>query len=82
MPAWINHPEWGYFVGEFLGLGFYESHIKAGDCSPEERPIEFKNIEEAQRYLDLWANGACGSYVTIVPPLVKGGQDVNPRTRR
>jgi len=43
----------GLFVGEILGLGFFEK-------SPEgqgETPVEFESQQEAQSYLDSWVGG-------------------------
>ena len=59
MPYYIKDRELGKFVGEFLGFGFYEEHIKVGDCSPEERPIPipFSSREEAQAYMKSWTGG-------------------------
>ena len=56
----------GLFVGEFMGLGLFESHIKAGDCSPDEEPIlplRFESEEEAENYLDSWEGGRAGCTV-------------------
>ncbi len=64
MTAYIWHPEWGYFVGECLGFGFFEKDIKAGDISPDERPIAFESSEQAQEYLGEWRSGPCGCIVT------------------
>jgi hypothetical protein len=52
--------EEGLFIGEFLGLGFFEISIKDGDCSAEERPIKFGSKEEAQEFLDSWVGGPAG----------------------
>ena len=56
MPFYIKDPELGLFVGECLGLGFYEAH-KGEDISNEEQPIPFNSKEEAQKYLDSWSGG-------------------------
>ena len=68
MPWYIKSPDMGYFVGEFLGLGFFESHIEAGDCSEEEHPIEFESQENAQTFLDSWTGGTAGCFVTNEEP--------------
>ena len=67
MPWYIKSPEWEYFVGSFLGLGFFEIHIDDGDCSEEERPIEFESQEEAQTFLNSWVGGTAGCFVTNEP---------------
>jgi len=56
MPWFIKSAEEGRFVGEFLGLGFFETD-RGEDCSPEEEPIQFSSQEEAQTYLDSWNGG-------------------------
>jgi len=55
--------EEGLFIGECLGLGFFECSIKDGTCSPEEKPIEFPSKEEAQKHLDSWTGGTAGCSV-------------------
>jgi len=57
MPFYIKDPEMGKFIGECMGLGFYEASIEAGDCSSEEKPIPFETEEEAQTYLNSWSGG-------------------------
>ena len=66
--AWIKSREHGYYVGSCLGLGFFQSHIEDGTLSPDERPIEFDSVDEAQRYLDSWVGGSGDCYVTVVAP--------------
>lgn len=57
MPFYIKDKEFGLFIGEFMGLGFYESSIETGECSPLEKPIPFDTKEEAQKFLDSWSGG-------------------------
>jgi hypothetical protein len=56
MPYYIKSEEFGLFVGECLGFGFYEANIEDGDCSPEEEPVSFSSREEAQRYMNSWVD--------------------------
>lgn len=67
MKAYIRSKELGRFIGAFIGLGLFEFHIQDGQCSPEERPIEFESEVEAQRYLDSWTGGKADCYVEVVP---------------
>lgn len=57
MAVYIRSKSGGRFIGEFLGLGMFEVTIEAGDCSPNEKTIEFASREEAQAYLDSWVGG-------------------------
>lgn len=57
MSFFIQDKELGLFVGECMGLGFYEAHIKDGTLSPNEKPVPFESREEAQAYLDSWIGG-------------------------
>jgi hypothetical protein len=57
VPYYIKDAEFGLFIGLWKGLGFYEAHVEAGTCSPEERPLPFDTKEEAQCFLDSWSNG-------------------------
>jgi hypothetical protein len=57
MAIYIKSPTLGRFIGEFIGLGMFEASIEAGDCSPDEKPIEFPSVTEAQTYLDSWVGG-------------------------
>lgn len=57
MPYYIKSETLGKFVGEFLGMGFYEAHIKSGDCDPEELPTPFYTDEEAKTYMKGWVHG-------------------------
>jgi hypothetical protein len=63
MPVYIRSKSNGRFIGEFLGLGFFESSIEDGDCSPNEEPIEFPSVEEAQTFLDSWSGGPSDCFV-------------------
>lgn len=56
MPWFIKSKELGRFVGEFLGLGFFELD-RGFDCSLEEQPIQFSSREEAEKYLNSWEGG-------------------------
>lgn len=57
MPYFIKDKELGLFVGECMGLGFFEAHIKDGTLSPEEKPIPFDTEQQAQDFLDSWSGG-------------------------
>lgn len=63
---YIKADDLGYFVGECLGLGFFESHIDDGTLDPCERPCEFDSREDAQQFLDRWVGGGGGCYVTDI----------------
>ncbi len=56
MPWFIRSKEEGRFIGEFLGLGFFETD-QGGDCSLEEKPIQFSSQDEAEKFLDSWEGG-------------------------
>jgi len=60
---YIRSKSLGLFVGECLGLGFYEAHIKDGTLSKEEKPIEFATREEAEAYLNSWTGGRADCFV-------------------
>ena len=64
---YIRSPDQGYFIGSFLGLGFFEASIEDGDCSEAERPCEFDSRADAETYLASWIGGPCGCVVTDVP---------------
>lgn len=57
MPYYIKgRDDEGLFVGECLGLGFFQ--IDCGvDCSPDEKPVEFSSRKEAEEYLNSWVGG-------------------------
>lgn len=57
MPYYIKDAELGLFVGECLGLGFYEIHIKDGTLSPLEKPIPFDSEKQAWDFLKTWSGG-------------------------
>lgn len=56
----------GLFVGEFLGLGFFEANKETGDISPNEKPVEFESRKQAQDFLDSWIGGKSDCYVVEV----------------
>jgi hypothetical protein len=64
---YIKSPSEGYFIGECLGLGFFENS-RGIDTSPHERPVEFESQEKAQAYLDSWVGGSADCFVTNEPP--------------
>lgn len=66
--AYIYHPDEGYFVGECLGLVFYQSSIKDGTLSPVERPIEFNDVDGAKDYMASWIASDGKAYITVTPP--------------
>ena len=68
MTWYIVSPDLGYFIGHFLGLGFFTRDIKDGTCDPCERPVEFESQEEAQNYLVSWVGGTAGCFITNKPP--------------
>ncbi len=53
----------GWYVGTFLGLGFFEQHVKDDDCSIAERPVEFESFTEADEFLESWCGGRAGCQV-------------------
>ena len=71
MKAYIYHPiedgYGGYFVGECLGLCFYESAV-GNDLSPDEKPIEFPTVSEAIDYVRSWIASDGKDFVTTDPP--------------
>jgi hypothetical protein len=54
-----GYDEEGLFIGECLGLGFFECS-KGVDCSPYEKPVAFNTKDEAQKFLDSWSGGHAG----------------------
>jgi hypothetical protein len=67
MKWYIKSPTEGYFIGECLGLGFFEND-RGIDTSPAERPIEFESQYEAQVYLNSWVGGCADCFVTNESP--------------
>jgi len=65
---YIKSKSLGYFIGSFLGLGFFESHIENGECDSRERPIEFLSKNEAEDYLNSWIGGTIDCFVTQEKP--------------
>jgi hypothetical protein len=65
MTVYIRSKRDGRFIGEFLGLGFFESSIEDGDCSHNEEPVKFKSIDEAQSFLDSWKGGQSDCFVSV-----------------
>lgn len=63
MPFYIRSKQDGRFVGECLGLGFFESSM-GNDCSDKEEPIKFPSEKEAQDYLDSWIGGPSDCFVS------------------
>ena len=47
----------GKYIGECMGFGFFEAHIKDGTLDHREKPAEFTSEEDAQEYLDSWIGG-------------------------
>lgn len=64
MPVYIRSKQDGRFIGEFMGLGFFESSIKTGECDPREQPIEFESIATAKAFLDSWSGGQSDCFVS------------------
>jgi len=60
---YIRSKSLGLFMGEFLGMGFFECHKEDGTLSPQEEPIQFTSEEEAQAYLDGWIGGKADCFV-------------------
>lgn len=60
---YIRSDSLGLFVGQFMGLGFFECHTVDGTCCPEEEPIQFESEEIAQAYLDSWSGGVGDCFV-------------------
>jgi len=61
---YIHSESLGLFVGQCMGLGFFECHIEDGTLDPEaEAPIQFESEEIAQAYLDSWSGGAGDCFV-------------------
>jgi len=75
MNAYIYHPVegegeeqiGGYFVGECLGMIFYEDAIgRALDW--RERPVGFSSVQEAIDYMRSWIASDGKAFVTTDPP--------------
>lgn len=61
---YIRSETLGLFVGEAMGLGFFECHIADGSLTSEDAvPIQFLTEEEAQGYLDSWSGGQGDCFV-------------------
>jgi hypothetical protein len=67
-PAYIFHPDHGYLVGDCFGMVFYEDS-RGIDISSDEKPIRFKNAQEAKEYMDSWIASDGKAYVTCDAPL-------------
>lgn len=59
---YIRSKSLGRFIGECLGMGFFETHM-GNDCSPEEEPVQFETEEIAQAYLNSWTGGQADCFV-------------------
>jgi len=68
MSWYIRSKRDGYFVGECLGLGFFEVSIWDGTLNPEEEIAEFLTRREAMDYLSSWIGGMSDCFVTSEPP--------------
>ena len=55
----IKHPEFGYFVGFCLGLGFWEATNLGEECPP----IDFETEEEAR---DLLKEMSCSDSCEVI----------------
>lgn len=66
MPYFIQDEKLGLFVGEFLGLGFYQWHIQDGQCSDKEKPIPFNTEKEALDFLYSWAGGVPEGHTVVL----------------
>lgn len=71
MGWYIKSKSEGYFIGECLGLGFFQAHIWDGTCSSKEKPSEFLSREEAEDYLNSWTGGTADCFVTSEPPKIE-----------
>jgi len=60
---YIRSTPMGRFVGECMGLAFFECHIEDGTLSPKEEPVQFESEEQAQVFLDSWTGGAGDCFV-------------------
>lgn len=60
---YIRSESLGLFVGQCMGLGFFECHIEDEIVAPDEVPIKFVSKEEAQAYLDSWSGGIGDCFV-------------------
>lgn len=59
MSVVIVHPEWGIYLGGFLGLGFFSEM----DCAGQEEACVFPDEDEARNYVESWEeNGDPGGY--------------------
>ena len=61
---YIKSEREGLFLGEFLGLGYFE----AGSVSKNDKPMKFSTKKEAQHYLDTWLCGILDCEVVEVDP--------------
>lgn len=60
---YIRSESLGLFVGQCMGMGFFECHIEDGTVAPEEAPIQFETEETAQVYLESWSGGIGDCFV-------------------
>lgn len=62
MPRYIlNHPEWGVFVGEFIGLGFWTQL----DSVEQTEVVTFRDIETANLYMKMLHPSPCDQVQVI-----------------
>jgi len=58
----ITHPEWGIFLGHFLGLGFWSKLEPAGQPTAPT----FPTIGEAEGFMATWTSGRPAG-VSLIP---------------
>lgn len=65
MACVIKHPEWGIYLGGFLGLGFWSKLDPVG----QPGAVTFPDEQEAKAHMETWDGGppAGVSFPVVVP---------------
>ena len=61
MTVYIRSKSEGRYVGDLMGLGFFETTME----DDEAKPAEFESVEQAQKFLDSWVGGPTDCFVSV-----------------
>jgi len=64
----ITHPDWGVYLGSWLGLGFFSKL----DCAGQHEACTFESEADASEFIKTWDENSDPSIFTFVP--VKSGE--------
>jgi hypothetical protein len=65
MSVVIVHPEFGIYLGSFIGLGFWSKLDPAG----QDAAVTFPSQQDAEQFMGTWDEGApqgC-QFITVIP---------------